>query len=118
MSNIVFHDLKKIEIIVHGDKKAFLKDLLDQAGATGYTMIRDVAGMGHSGFHEGRLLFNDNKSLIMFMTVAEQDTIEKIIAGLTPLFEKNSGVMFVSDTSVVRLEKFVQDDDYINETAS
>jgi len=32
------------------------------------------------------------------------------VDGLTPLFEKSSGVMFVSDTQVVRLDKFQQED--------
>ena len=106
--DIVFHPLKKIEIIVKGEKQAFVRDLLDRAGATGYTMVRDVAGVGHHGFHEGRLLFNDQASLIMFLAVAGEQTIRRVAAGLKPLLEKSSGVMFVTDTYVVRLEHFLK----------
>jgi len=106
---LVFHDLKKIEIIVKGDRQAFVSDLLDRSGTTGYTLIRNIAGMGHHGFQEGRLLFNDRASLVMFLAVATDDAIRKIASGLKPLLEKNSGVMFVSDTKVVRLEHFVRE---------
>jgi len=107
-TDIVYAPLKKIEIVVPGEREGFVRDLLDRAGATGYTLIRDIAGMGHHGFHEGRLLFNDRASLIMIMAVGTEETIHKVASGLRPLFEKSSGVMFISDTRVVRLEHFVR----------
>ena len=106
--SVVFHAIKKIEIIVKGEKQEFIQDLLQQSGATGYTVLRDISGMGHHGFHEGRLLFNDQSSLVMIMAVAGQEVIDKVAAGLAPIFEKNSGVMFVSEANVARLEKFLK----------
>jgi len=53
------------------------------------------------------LLFNDEASLVMFFAVSDQSKIQAIINGLSPLFESSSGVMFVSDTQVVRLKKFL-----------
>ncbi len=101
------HPLKKIEIIVKGKREAFVQDLLERSGVSGYTIHRDVAGKGEHGFHEGHLLFNDKASLVMFFAVSDESKIQRIIDGLTPLFEKSSGVMFVSDTQVVRLNKFL-----------
>ena len=107
----VLHPLKKIEIIVRGVKVPFVQELLDESGVSGYTIHRDIAGRGEHGFHEGRLLFNDRAGLAMFFAVAGEGTIQEIVDGLTPLFEKSSGVMFVSDTHVVRLNKFLDEDD-------
>lgn len=104
------HALKKIEIIVKGEKEAFVQDLLERSGVSGYTIHRDIAGKGESGFHEGHLLFNDKASLVMFFAVSDQSKIQHIVEGLTPLFEKSSGVMFVSDTKVVRLNKFLREE--------
>lgn len=101
------HSLKKIEIIVKGEQESFVQDLLERSGVSGYTIHRDIAGKGESGFHEGHLLFNDKASLVMFFAVSDQSKIQSIVNGLTPLFEKSSGVMFVSDTKVVRLNKFL-----------
>lgn len=104
------YPLKKIEIIVKGEREPFVQDLLDRSGVSGYTIHRDIAGKGASGFHEGHLLFNDKASLVMFFAVSDESKIQKIIDGLTPLLEKSSGVMFVSDTKVVRLNKFLGED--------
>ena len=106
-NELVFHPLKKIEIIVRGERVGFVRDLLERSGCTGYTLLRDVAGMGHHGFHEGRLLYNDQASVVMFIAVGAEGVIRRVAAGLKPIFEKQSGVMFISDTHVVRLEHFV-----------
>lgn len=103
---IDLHPMKKIEVIVHGEDLSLVRDLMAEANVTGYTLIRDVAGLGHSGFHEGRLLFNEQASLVMLIAVAPEDAIRTVIAGLKTLFERHSGVMFVSDTEVVRLSHF------------
>jgi nitrogen regulatory protein PII len=104
---LVFHKLKKIEIILPGERETFVRELLERSGCTGWTLFRDVAGQGHHGFHEGRLLWNDKASVMMFMAVGTEAVIRKVASGLKPLFEKGSGVMFISDTEVVRLEHFV-----------
>lgn len=103
---LVFHPLKKIEIIVRGERTTFVRELLERSGCTGYTLLRDVAGMGHHGFHEGKLLYNDQASVVMFLAVGAEPVIRRVAAGLKPIFEKQSGVMFISDTQVVRLEHF------------
>ncbi|MAD37513.1 MAG: transcriptional regulator [Tistrella sp.] len=105
---ILFHPLKKIEIIVTGETEPFVRRLLDDSGVSGYTLIRDVAGKGHHRFQEGRLLFNDQASLVMLLAVAPENAIRRIAAGLAPLFRKQSGVMFISDVQVVRLEHFTR----------
>ena len=74
-TTLALHPMKKIEIIVKGDQAQFVRDLMERTGITGYTMIRDVAGMGHHGFHEGKLLFNDTSSLVVYVAVAPEDTI-------------------------------------------
>ena len=104
---LVFHPLKKIEVIVRGERVGFVRELLERSGASGATLLRDVAGMGHHGFHEGRLLYNDQASVVMFIAVGSEAVIRRVAAGLKPIFEKQSGVMFISDTHVVRLEHFV-----------
>ena len=104
------HSLKKIEIIVRGEKESFVRDLLDDSQISGYTIHHNVTGRGEHGFHEGRLLFNDRDSLVMFFAVGGEESIQTIVDGLTPLFEQSSGVMFVSETNVVRLDKFLKED--------
>lgn len=99
--------MKEIKIVVQGDQLKFVTELLDRTGATGYTIINNVSGKGHHGFHEGHLLFNDTSSQVIVFTVVPESKVEPILAGLGPLFNRHSGAMFVTDVAVSRREHFV-----------
>jgi len=98
--------MKEIKIIVQGDQLKFVTELLDRTGATGYTIINNVSGKGHDGFHEGHLVFDDTSSQVIVFTVVPDSKVEPILAGLGPLFHRHSGAMFVSDVAVSRREHF------------
>lgn len=107
MTGLTLHPMKEIRIVVQGDHMQFVTELLDRVGASGYTIINNVSGKGHHGFHEGHLLFNDTSSQVIVFTVVPTDKVEPILAGLGPLFNKHSGTMFVSDVAVSRRDHFV-----------
>ncbi|MGH7255816.1 MAG: P-II family nitrogen regulator [Nitrospirales bacterium] len=106
MAELHLHPMKEIKIIVGGEHLEFITELLDRVHATGYTIIDNVSGKGHHGFHQGHLMFNDTSSQVMVLTVVPEQTVEPILAGLGPLFNKHSGAMFVSDVAVSRRERF------------
>lgn len=105
-NGITLYPMKKIEIIVPGEHEETVSSLLENTNSSGFTLIRHLSGKGHGGFHEGRLLFNDKSPLIMFIVVATAETVASIALGVKTLFEKNNGVMFVSDVGVARLDYF------------
>ncbi len=106
MGGLSLHPMKEIRIIVQGEHRAFVIELLDKVRVTGYTIIGNLSGKGHHGFHEAHFMFNELESLVMIMTVVPEEKVEPILAGLRPLFEQYSGVMFVSEVSVSRREYF------------
>lgn len=108
MSNpdITLHRMRKIEIVVRAEDHHLVEDLLQASGIGGWTMIRDVAGMGHSGFHQGKTIFNDQTGLVMFVGVAEAKVIADVARGLGRLFETRAGVTFLSDVEVMRSDYF------------
>lgn len=110
MSGLILHPMKEIKIIIEGEHLSFVSDLLDKVKATGYTVISNISGKGHHGFHEGHLMFNDTSSQIMVFTVVPEEKVEPILAGLGPLFNRHSGSMFVSDVAVSRRERFTAGD--------
>lgn len=103
---LVFHPVKKVEIVVRGEKQAFVEQLFKNAKIKGYTLIKDVAGMGRHGYHDSHLLFNELDAYVMFIAVASPSAVEVVAQGLMPVLQNESGVMFVSDASVVRAERF------------
>jgi nitrogen regulatory protein PII len=110
MSNLVLHPMKEIRIIIEGEHLKFVRDLLDTVKATGYTVISNISGKGHHGFHEGHLMFNDTSSQVMIFTVVPEEKVEPILAGLSPLFNRHSGSMFVSDVAVSRRDRYIAEE--------
>lgn len=106
MAGLTLHPMKEIKIVVQGEQLKFVTELLDRTGATGYTIINNVSGKGHDGFHEGHLVFDDTSSQVIVFTVVPDSKVEPILAGLGPLFHRHSGAMFVSDVAVSRREHF------------
>ena len=106
MGGLTLHHMKEIRVIVSGDNRPFVTDLLDRVHATGYTIIGNISGKGHHGVREAHFMFSEQESLVMIMTVVPEEKVEPILAGLRPLFERYSGVMFVSDVTVSRSEYF------------
>ncbi|MGH7236642.1 MAG: P-II family nitrogen regulator [Nitrospiraceae bacterium] len=106
MSGLTLHPMKEIRVIVSGEHRAFVTELLDKVHVTGYTIIGNVSGKGHHGLHEGHFMFSELESLVMIMTVVPEEKVEPILAGLRPLFDRYSGVMFVTDVAVSRREYF------------
>ena len=98
--------MAKIEVVVSGSDAAAVREIFRTSGVTGFTSVSGVSGLGHGGYHQGRLLFNDQATLEMLITVVPFEKLDSLLAGLRPLLEDSSGVMFLSDTFVSRPEYF------------
>ena len=94
--------MTKVEVVVEGTDAPHVVDLFKGAGVTGYTAMSNVSGLGHGGYHEGRLLFNEQSALAMLITVVPDEQVDVLLAGVRTLLEGRSGVMFVSDVFVSR----------------
>ena len=103
---LTLHPMKEIRVIVAGEHRAFVTDLLDRVKSTGYTIIGNVSGKGHHGVREAHFMSSEQESLEIILTVVPEEKVEPIFAGLRPLFERHSGVMFVADVAVSRQEYF------------
>ena len=106
MSTLKLHPMKEIKIIIEGEHLNFVTEVLDTIQASGYTIFNNLSGKGHSGFHEGHLMFNDTSSLQMVLTVVPEEKVEPILSGLLPFLERHSGSLFVIDACVLRKKHF------------
>ncbi len=106
MSTLKLYPMKEIRVIIPGEHLKFVTDMLDNMKVTGYTVIHNISGKGHHGLHAAHPMFSEVDSLVMLMTVATEEKVEPILAGLRPLFDRYPGVLFVSDVAVSRLDHF------------
>lgn len=98
--------MTKIEVVVSGEDVPLLAELFSEVGATGFTAVSNVSGLGHSGYHQGKLLFNDRNALALLTVVLLPERASALLNGLRPLMAHRSGVVLVSDTWVSRPEYF------------
>ncbi len=98
--------MTKVEVVVSGSDAAPVRELIQSVGATGYTSLSGVSGLGHHGYRQGRLLFNQQAALELIITVVPAEKAEALLAGLRPLLDASSGVMFVTETYVSRPDYF------------
>jgi nitrogen regulatory protein PII len=98
--------MTKVEIVVTGAQAAAVRRLFKLVGVSGFTSVSGVSGLGHDGYHQGRLLFNDQAALELLISVVPEEKVDALLAGLKPLLEEHSGVMFLSETYVSRPEYF------------
>lgn len=101
-----FTTVARVEIVIDGAHVPTVRDLLLAGGAKGFTALHGVSGFGHSGVHEGRLLFNDRNSLSMLICIVPIDRAEAIVAGVRQLLDEHKGVVMISETQVSRADYF------------
>jgi nitrogen regulatory protein PII len=106
MTTSTLTPMTKIEVVVAADDAADVAELIRSVGARGYTSVTGVQGFGHHGARGGRLLFNDHDALTLLITVVPEDRSDAIVAGIRPILDRTSGVMFVSPTAVSRPDYF------------
>jgi nitrogen regulatory protein PII len=98
--------MTNIEVVVSGGDAPAVREMIRSVGATGFTSVSGVSGLGHGGYHQGRLLFNQQAALELLITVVPEAKVEALLAGLRPLLDTSSGVMFVTETYVSRPDYF------------
>ncbi|HRI05141.1 MAG TPA: P-II family nitrogen regulator [Pyrinomonadaceae bacterium] len=88
--------VKKIEIIIDEFELPSLLNLLDQAGVSGYTVIKDATGKGDRGVRSGgdltRVFANS-----YVLTVCPEDKLDLIVETIRPILKQRGGVCLVSE---------------------
>lgn len=106
MSREGLTQMAKVEVVVEGADARAVEELFTEVGVSGWTTLPNISGAGHGGYHQGRLAFNDTDAPAMLITVAPDDRVEALVAGLRTLLSERSGVFFVTDTWVSRASYF------------
>jgi nitrogen regulatory protein PII len=88
--------VKKLEIIVDALEVNTVTGMLDSAGVSGYTIIRDATGKGGRGLQRGDELTNVFSNAVI-ITACSAEEAAKISTLLRPLLHRVGGVCLLSD---------------------
>jgi nitrogen regulatory protein PII len=88
--------VKRIEIVIDSLEIPHLLKALEQAGVSGYTVIRDVAGTGDRGARAGDQLSDVLKNSYVITTCAEEQ-VQALVDAIRPSLQRFGGICLVSD---------------------
>ncbi|KAF0152770.1 MAG: hypothetical protein FD143_698 [Ignavibacteria bacterium] len=88
--------MKKLEIIIESVELNNMRTIIEKIGVSGYTIVKDVAGMGKHGKSVSTSLVDVGEYHLLII-VDNENIINHVVENLKPLFKNYSGVMFLSD---------------------
>lgn len=102
---VQLHRKKKIEIVVEAARARAITEMIEDAGAKGYTVVPDVSGKGNRGLRDEAHLSDVFRNKLIIVIAAEE-IAERIVEQSQALLENYAGIVMVSDVEVVRDEHF------------
>ena len=96
---------KRIELVVETARAKAIIEMIDAAGAKGYTVLQDVAGKGHRGIRDEAHLTGLFRNT-MIIVIASEEIARQIVERSQVLLENYAGIVTLSDVEVVRDEHF------------
>jgi len=99
------HTAKRVEIVIEAPLERRLKDTLEEAGVTGFTVLPVLGGSGRSGrwSREGQV---GRSGMVMFVCLIRPDRLDALLEAAFAVVEKHIGVVSVTDAQVLRAERF------------
>ena len=87
--------IKRIEVIIEALQLKTALDVIERAGATGYTVVPHVYGKGHRGMHAD-LGFSDVLKNVLVIVVARRSVADSIATNLAPILEGFTGFAVIT----------------------
>ncbi len=94
-------NVTRVEIITDALEMREVCVLLESLGVSGYTMIRDVEGLGDRGHQLGDELTDVFKNSFL-LAVCEPALAERVAAALRPILQRRGGVCLLTPARSVR----------------
>jgi PII-like signaling protein len=98
---------KRISIIVEGAYRDAVLELVENSGASGFTVYTGIYGKGRHGIKENRGGFGGFSCNVEIVTITSPGVADRILQGLQQMMEE--GIMLVvhvADVQVVRDHHF------------
>lgn len=96
---------KRIEIVVEAACAPAILEMIDGAGAKGYTVVSNVSGKGNRGVRDEAHLTDVFRNM-MIVVIAAEDVASRIVDRSQAILENYAGIVVISDVEVLRNEHF------------
>jgi nitrogen regulatory protein PII len=99
------HKAKRVEIIIEAPMEGRLTEALMRAGVTGFTVLPVLGGSGRSGrwTREGQV---GRAGMVAVICLIRPDRLDGLLDAAFAVVERHIGVVSVTETEVLRAERF------------
>lgn len=88
--------MKRFEIVVGIEKLEELVEILDNTGVRGYSLIKNVGGLGSRGVRDPDDVLYEQEN-VMVVLACKDDQAQKVVSGLKPVLKGFGGMCLISD---------------------
>jgi len=100
------HPAKRVEIIVEAVMERQISRALTEAGVTGFTLLPVLGGSGRSGGWSREGQVSRAGGMVAVICLIAPDRLDGLLEALFPVLDAHIGVVSVSDTQILRAERF------------
>lgn len=103
---MTLYSKKKIELIIEKPALKRACRILEEAGATGYTYLPTLGGFGNHNRWQRGTDISSSRDMILIICITDEEICKIVIDNLGTLIGSHIGVLNISDTTVLRKNKF------------
>lgn len=100
------HDAKRVAIIIEAIMESRLRDALEGAGVTGYSVLPVLGGSGRSGNWSRDNTFTRGGGMVQVVCIIRPDRLDDMLEAAFEVVDSHIGVVSISDCQVLRAERF------------
>jgi len=100
------HRAKRIEIIIETPALRMLRRTLEKAGVKGYSILPASGGYGRTGAWSAEGEIGTASSMVSVVCLVAPERADSVLDAVFEVVERQIGIVTVSDTEVVRQERF------------
>ncbi len=100
------HRRRRLELIIEHMALPRARNVLEEAGLTGYTVLNASAGYGHGAHWVGDRDLSSTQEMAVVIAIADDEKIDRALGSLEDLLSAHIGVLSVSTVEVLRPERF------------
>lgn len=100
------HDAKRVEITIEQVMLHRLTEALESAGVTGWSVLPVRGGSGRSGTWSREGQISRGTGMVQVVCLIRPDKLDVLLDAAFAVVERHIGVVSVTDTQVLRAERF------------
>lgn len=103
---MILHPKKKIELIIEKPALKRACRILEEAGVTGYTYLKAQGGYGNRNRWQKGTDISTSRDMMLIISITDEETCQKAVERLGTLIGAHIGLLDISNTTVLRDDKF------------